>query len=296
MRFNKPPKTVDEQIQLLQSRGMQIDDLEQARHYLSHINYYRLAGYWIPFESNHQTHQFKSGTNFDQVINLYDFDRELRLLVLDAIERIEVSFRTQFAYFMAHNHGTHSYLDASLAREDKYWNNNLESLKREISQSDELFIQHYQNKYTTPSLPPIWSVCEIMSFGLLSRWFKNLRPMTTRKAISAKYEIDNKVLESIMHHLTSVRNICAHHSRLWNCKFTITLKLPKKPTRLVNNFNSSQPRRFYNTLVILAWFLGIVSPASSWEKRLITLLDSYPNNLSKMGFPSNYKKYPIWTV
>jgi abortive infection bacteriophage resistance protein len=271
MHFNKLPKTVDEQIQLLQSRGMEIDDLEQARHYLSHINYYRLAGYWIPFESNHQTHQFKRGTNFNQVISLYDFDRELRLLVLDAIERIEVSFRTQFTYFMAHNHGTHSYLDANLARNKKYWEYNLKRLKDQINQSDELFIKHYQNKYSRPDLPPIWSVCEIMSFGTLSRWFRNLSPMPTRKAISAKYQIDNKVLESIMHHLTSLRNICAHHSRLWNRKFTVTLKSPKKPQELVNNFNlntsQDQERRIYNTLVLLAWFSGIVSPASSWGKK-----------------------------
>ena len=192
MRFNKTPKTIDEQIQLLQSRGMEIDDIEQARHYLSHINYYRLAGYWIPFEINHETHEFKTGTNFNQVISLYDFDRELRLIILDMIERIEVSFRTQLAYFMAHYHGSHSYLDSSLARRSQYWKDNLKSLKREISQSDELFIQHYQNKYTDPPYPPVWSVCEIMSFGLLSRWFKNLRPMKTRKAISAIYQLDNK--------------------------------------------------------------------------------------------------------
>lgn len=296
MRFNKSPKTIDEQIQLLQSRGMQINDLGQARHYLSHINYYRLTGYWLPFEANHQTHQFKSGTSFDAVINLYDFDRELRLLVLDAIERIEVSFRTQWAYFMAHKHGSHGYLDKSLARQYQYWNDNLDSLKKEISRSDELFIQHYQTKYTVPSLPPVWSVCEVMSLGLLSRWFKNLRPMPTRKAIAAMYQLDNKVLASIMHHLTQVRNICAHHSRLWNRKFTVTLKLPKNPALLVTNFNPSEPRRLYNTLVILAWLLGIVSPSSSWKKKLVTLLESYQIDLTQMGFPSNYRKYWLWTV
>lgn len=124
--------------------------------------------------------------------------------------------------------------------------------------------------------------------------------MPTRKAISAKYQIDNKVLESIMHHLTSLRNICAHHSRLWNRKFTVTLKSPKKPQELVNNFNlntsQDQERRIYNTLVLLAWFSGIVSPASSWGKKLITLLDSSPNNLIHMGFPPDYKNNPIWKV
>ena len=99
-----------------------------------------------------------------------------------------------------------------------------------------------------------------------------------------------------MHHLTSLRNICAHHSRLWNRKFTITLKLPKTPQNLVRNFNQSEPRRLYNSLVILIWLLKIVNPKSSWEKQLVALLNSCPNNLRQMGFPDDYQTYLIWTV
>src|SRR5690554_5245430 len=93
MDFTKPASTWDEQIELLRSRGLEIPDLEQARHYLSHINYYRLTGYWLPFEADHSIHRFKARASFDDVLNLYIFDREFRLLLLDAIERIEVSLR-----------------------------------------------------------------------------------------------------------------------------------------------------------------------------------------------------------
>ena len=97
MRFNKPPKTFDEQVTLLESRGMVIEDLSRAKRYLSHLNYYRLAAYWLPFEETHSPHCFKPDTQFNTVLEHYIFDRELRLLVMDAIERIEVSLRTRWA-------------------------------------------------------------------------------------------------------------------------------------------------------------------------------------------------------
>src|SRR5690554_6690380 len=144
MDFTKPASTWDEQIELLRSRGLRIPDHDQARHYLSHINYYRLTGYWLPFEADHGTHRFKARASLDDVLNLYIFDREFRLLLLDAIERIEVSLRAQWAYHMAHQHGPHSYLDAGHATDLRLHARHLAKLQDEISRSDELFIQHYQ--------------------------------------------------------------------------------------------------------------------------------------------------------
>lgn len=112
--YTKPALTIAQQVALLQSRGMVISHTATTEHYLSQINYYRLCAYWLPFESDHVTHTFKQGTSFEQVLDLYIFDRELRLLVLDAIERIEIAIRTQLSYQLAlnnryrqHNNGTH---------------------------------------------------------------------------------------------------------------------------------------------------------------------------------------------
>ena len=114
MQFTKPPKTFDEQVVLLESRGMEIGDLGRAKRYLSHLNHYRLAAYWLPFEETHSPHRFKPDTHFNTVLERYIFDRELRLVVMDAIERIEVSLRTQWAYYLSHTYGPHAHLDASL--------------------------------------------------------------------------------------------------------------------------------------------------------------------------------------
>ena len=95
MLFIKPPTSYQQQIDLLIARGISIENHDRARCFLSHLNYYRLSAYWLPFEREHANHQFKPGTTFDSVVEHYDFDRELRLLIMDAIERFEVSLKGQ---------------------------------------------------------------------------------------------------------------------------------------------------------------------------------------------------------
>lgn len=192
--FAKPPLTYSDQVQLLVRRGMIIPDPARTEFYLQHLNYYRLGAYWLPFEEDHGSHQFRAGTTFDDVLNLYIFDREMRLLVLDAIERFEVSVRSQWAYCLAHLHGSHAHLDSSLAL-PKWKERNLRQLTEEVERSDEQFIKHLKNNYSDP-LPPVWAVCEVMSLGLLSRWYSNLGPKATRRAIADVYRIDEVVLGS----------------------------------------------------------------------------------------------------
>jgi abortive infection bacteriophage resistance protein len=257
--FAKPATTHAQQVALLQQRGMVIDDPAAAEFYLQHLNYYRLGAYWLPFEADHATHTFKPSTHFAQVLDLYVFDRELRLLVLDAIERVEVSVRSQWAYQLAHQHGPHAHLDVTLAFKPHLWQTNIDKLSDEVGRSDEAFIKHLQNTYSE-SLPPVWAVCEVMSLGLLSRWYNNLKPMPTRRAIAAAYGVDEKVLESWLRHLSLVRNTCAHHSRLWNREFTITPLLPRnKPAGLAAQFHVGS-RKLYNALVILLHCMDVIAP------------------------------------
>jgi len=143
--FIKPPTTHKQQVELLRERGMAFDNSTTAELYLQHLNYYRLSAYWLPFEADHSTHRFWPNTHFDQVLNLYVFDRELRLLVLDSIERVEVSVRSQWAYQMAHHHGAHAHLDASIAFRYHLWQQNLNKLNGEVARSDETFIKHLQS-------------------------------------------------------------------------------------------------------------------------------------------------------
>ena len=272
---------------------MEISDLAQAEFYLQHLNYYRLGAYWLPFESDHTTHVFRSGTKFEEVLSLYVFDRELRLLMLDAIERVEVSIRSQWAYQIAHLHNPHGHLDATLSVNNSRWQKNLAKLTTEVNRSDENFIKHLITNYSE-ALPPIWAVCEVMSLGLLSRWFDNLKPMKTRRAIAMVYGVDEQVLASWLRHLSLVRNICAHHSRLWNRDFTITPTLPRnKPVGLASQCVLGS-RKLYNTLIILLHLMDMIAPKHIWRIRVKDLLKKHEIPVTAMGFPVDWGESKIW--
>lgn len=236
MRFDKPFQTIQQQIEILTKRGLIID--EDAEHYLKHLNYYRLSGYWLPFQKDTKTHLFNSNTKFSDVLNLYTFDREFRLLLLDAIERIEVSIRTHWAYYFSKEYGPHAYLDCHLSNNVQWHAQNLLLLEKERQRSDEQFIKHFDSNNNTP---PIWAICEVMSLGLLSRWLKSLKPSSCRNEIGHSYGLDYGVLISFIEHLTYLRNLCAHHSRVWNRKMIKTMKVPhSKPKNLISSFNNEK--------------------------------------------------------
>ena len=290
---------MEEQLDLLICRGLECQNRELPLHCLGHLNYYRLAGYWLPFESDHATHQFKAGTRFEDIMNLYIFDRELRLLVLDAIERIEVSIRTGLAYHLSHQYGPHTHLDSSIFKTpSEYWNYEKQKTKLAggTDRSREIFIQHHRERYDEP-LPPLWVSVEVMTLGQLSKWYANLRKREDRNAIAHRYDLDEGNLCSFLHHLTTIRNLCAHHSRLWNRKFTFTFKLPnKRPSLLVKSFNTHDRSRIYNTLTTLAWMMDCISPEHHWKLRLKRLLERHGVSLRLMGFPEGFTSNRIWAT
>lgn len=292
--YTKPALALGQQVERLVQRGMVVADREKAEFYLRHLNYYRLAGYWLPFESAHTPHQFREGTTFEQVLDLYVFDRELRLLALDAIERVEVSVRSQWAHVLGTQAGSHAHLDASLAHQPLEWAMNLTSLAKEVERSHEPFIKHFKKTYSE-ALPPIWATCEVMSLGSLSRWYAQVRPMPLRRQIADAYDLDEGVLESFLHALTVIRNVCAHHSRLWNRELRVQPMKPKRPDAL-NASWSSNGHRIHNSLLILGYFLDVISPGHSWRTRLVDLLDRHTPDLVAMGFPTTWRTAPLWRI
>ena len=294
MRFTKPPLSHDEQIDLLIERGLSIPDRDRARHYLTHINYYRLGAYWLPFEADHATHEFRPGVTFDDVLNLYIFDREFRLLLLDAIERIEVSVRTAWAYHMAHTHGPHCHLDRDNFAPRFDYARARTKLEGELARSQETFVRHLMQAYDEP-LPPIWALVEVMSFGALSIWFQNTKRRRDRNAVARQYGLDERILTSFLHHLTTVRNHCAHHARLWNREFTITPSIPDHgPRNLLESLEHDGNRRIYNTLTLMLFFMNQLSPAHHWRDRLFRLIQDLGVDVSEMGFPADWRSRPLW--
>jgi abortive infection bacteriophage resistance protein len=326
MKFEKAPESFDQQVNRLSDRGMVIPDRAVAVHYLGNLNYYRLSAYWRPFETDTKTHRFRPGTEFEDVLDLYrigktkilakpvripgltpfrpwrealtcsTFDRELRLLVMDAIERVEVSVRTRLSYELSYRHrDPHPHLDPELFHDKEKYRKMCAELENEAKKSSEEFARHMREKYDEP-LPPMWAAVELMSFGQLSRWYANLRERGDRKAIAEYYGLDEKYLVSFLHHLNTIRNLCAHHSRLWNREITVTIKLPRRPAVLASSLNDDNRgrRRIYNTLVILAYLMDIISPRHHWKQRLEVLLGEHRIDIHRMGFPPGFVNRPIW--
>ncbi|HRG15287.1 MAG TPA: Abi family protein [Pseudomonadota bacterium] len=250
MKYDKPGLTAEQQIDQLRERGMAFGDVGRATHYLRELNYYRLSGYWLRLEQDHGSHTFKPGAVFEDVLADYVFDRELKLLVLDAVERVEVSIRTRWAHILGLRHGAHAHLDGTLFKpRSQQWNHPtaVGKLVQGVEQSRERFIRHLRETYDE-LLPPIWAAVEVMSLGQISSWFSNLRHAADRNAVAEGYGLDEVLLASFLHHISVVRNICAHHARLWDRGLHLKAQLPRKhPDALVSSLNHGEGGSIYNT-------------------------------------------------
>ncbi|NEN75530.1 Abi family protein [Pelistega sp. NLN82] len=338
--FSKPEKTNSELIVEWENRGLNIPDKKYAEHYLDFISYYRLSAYTIPFQiSTAKTHQFKENTYFDDILNLYIFDRELRLLIMDAIERIEVAVRAQicnvFSLAKDENNNTFGafwYLDGKhflhkfphfrfLAKLEKQLLEEKERLERDINHiskrnipeeqkqtliantKKENFLRHYLSQYDEPRLPPCWMMIEMLTWGELSHLYANLQSSVLKKQVAKNLGLNAEILESWLKVFNSIRNFCAHHSRLWNRELGVAIKIPqsaqikwlsKEPSRSQLK-NIQYGRRIYSILIALQSILYTVNPKSSWAKRLKELMDKYPNiSLSNMGMPIDWYEDIFW--
>lgn len=310
--FDKPAYSVEQHLDTLRDRGLDISNESKARHYLSNISYFRLSAYTRPlYTPNEPEHHFLAGTRFDDVLELYVFDRELRLLLLDAIERLEVALRAQLTNTLAEHHGPHGYLDASLfdTRYNHAWLLNKledEAKAREV----EAFLAHYRSKYTTaPLQPPIWMAVELLTFKEVSTLFANLRQAQDTQRIEAHFGWKFPLLKSWFRSLSDLRNVCAHHARVWNREFGSRPEMPKKiphywpaipeaiatSARVQLSQTLNPRRRLYLQLVVIESLLQVVCPESHWAERLIALLDCYPQvSRPHMGFPPDWGKEAFW--
>lgn len=232
---------------------------------------------------------------------IYRFDRELRLLVLDAIERIEIALRSVLNNEMSMRHGSHWFMDVrsfSPRFDHARFIADIEAELRiavsgqmPIQPHQEVFINHYYAKYGDPYLPPSWMVMETLSLGVLSRIFTNLDLGNERIAIAQSFATDEFVLRGWFHVLSYVRNLCAHHARLWNRQLVLKFR---QVARRHQSFLATTDR-FYAVAVVLYDLLQHVAPGTQWHIRLRDLIARHPAVApGAMGFPANWQQVPFW--
>jgi abortive infection bacteriophage resistance protein len=306
--FRKPALALEEQAILLASRRLIFENWAEAHEHLEHIGYYRFTGYLRPFKiggNGPDKEDFRPNTTFEMVHDRYIFDRKLRLLALDAIEKIEIALRAAINNSVANRHGPHWFQDANNFAKPNWFNPRkfninhwhasfIDDIKKQIGHDKEtrrdLFIKHYYDKYDSPELPPCWMVFEAVSFGSVSQCFKFLKHPEYQDTCT-KFGLNHQILSSWMHSISYSRNICAHHARFWNRIFTIK---PIIPNARRGDFNSGNDR-LYAVLLVLQIILRKIWSSNHWAETLRDLLSEHQNiPLVAMGFPNNWQQNAVW--
>lgn len=330
MSYEKPWKSYQEQLEQLTKRGLIVTDTEKALHYLERIGYYRLSGYLYPFRERSgvccplypengkkfkkgNTNRlalegFKQGACFQNAVELYVFDKKLRLLILDALERIEIGLRVDISHSLGKK-DRFAYLkpeclfDGFAVQLDKrtgltshhQWLTKHAGL---VGRSKEDFVKHHKSKYGLPL--PIWVVCEIWDFGTLSTLFAGMKEVD-QDQIAQKYGLSNgRIVASWLRSLNYLRNVCAHHSRLWNRNIIDSPKLPSaEEVSWVEPFigNKHCQTRVFLLLCISKHLLTTINPNTTWWERLNQLLSEFPDlshlelDLKSMGIVENMEQW-----
>lgn len=294
----KPAKTIQEQIQLLQDRGMLFHNVADAPHFLGNISYYRLKGYWWEMQSDKVNHKFHPNNYFEDIIDLYNFDRHFRLIVFNAIERIEIALRTKLIYHMSLAYGPHWHNETQYFEKYKNHLGFKSKLTRDLANSSEEFIiKHYDNHVTEN--PESWKALEILTLGSLSKLYQNLNHQLPEKAkIATEFGLNNqKYLASWLLSTTYIRNIIAHHGRLWNRVIINKYDWPKstKDPLLSYTPNQYQRRKIFPLVSAILYMNNRISPGHHIKDELLDLFQQFPNTpLYKMGFPKNWQIEPLW--
>ena len=301
MKYSKPPLSIQDQINLWKSRGLIVPDEIEASHYLENVGYYRISGYTLPFQQKTgvHPHQFKPSTQFNDILNIYRFDCNLRALVMVAIEKIELSFRTRFSNTMAIKYNDPFWYMRKDIFEDGFNHANFlqqvaedtgnPAFPNNASKGMDVFLKHFYSTYSDPKLPPSRMIVEVTSFSTWCRIFPFLKLRSDKKEIADKFQLPWQTLASWVHAASHVRNICAHHGRLWNREFTITPTFESHP-----KFGVKDNTRFYAQSVVLGYFMKQVSAKMHWGQSLLALIKNHHFIDPKaMGFPP-WAENAVW--
>jgi len=293
---NKPAFTIADQLQLLKSRGLLFRNEILAAHFLGIISYYRLKGYWWDMQNDRTTHQFNPNSYFEDIMDRYNFDRQLRLILFDAIELIEIALRTKLIYHLSLTFSSLWYLNPDLFDDSVKHSQHLKDLKLEFDRSQEIFVKGQRSRFPN-SDADAWKIMEVASFGTLSKFYKNLKHQLPEKAIIANEMGLNlqSELSSWLEAINYVRNIIAHHSRLWS------RNMVKRPIDQLNNpigdwFSSSlspvQSKKPFLIISSMVFLCNNLTPDHCIKLKLFVDNPNIP--IYKLGFLNNWYNQPIW--
>ncbi len=331
--YAKKACTTQQHLALWQQRGLAIGDPDVAAAHLDRIGYYRLSAYTCPFRLP-GLEQFRQGTTFAHIQDLYCFDEQLRLLLLEALSNIEIAVRSALSNHMAVRlQNPFWYLDPQHFKRDydhaqllavvrdkigketgrlnrdrqqvRQRNLSAEAQARLMAQIEkENFLRHYIAKGYQPPEPPSWMMIELLTWGDLSHLYAGLSLAADRKAIARRLGTEAVLLASWLRALNHLRNLCAHHERIWNREFGVSPKIPTSAhvpwpicTVETQSTRESCRRRVYVFIAVLAVLNKSLPDPDGWKSRLFSLLGRRSaSELLSMGIEANWRRDPFWNV
>lgn len=321
--FDKPYLGRRKLIELMRERGLIIEDEALAFRALERIGYYRLTGYFLPFQDTKSPlapHDFHPGARLEDVLALYSFDTELRCLLNQALEKLEVALRTSICEHMCSQYGAHWYtasksfetgkhtgilekaanhLDFDLQNDRPYKQINADKKSRQ------LFLDHYYDKYDDPKMPAAWMLREIASFGFWAQVYEALQPRDRRQVANLwrhpdGQRIDDELLLSWLWSISILRNRCAHHTRITNRNFPFAPKLPDKNPSKDLFYSKTDDLR---TLLVIVFILTrSANPEFDLRGKLLSLFQVFSsvNIEDATGFSmeskNDWKETSFWTL
>jgi abortive infection bacteriophage resistance protein len=298
MAVNKDSRTIAEQIALLKSRGMLMRDEQKAAFFLNHISYFRLKSYWWDMQTDCVTHVFASGSYFEDVIARYNFDRRLRLILFDAIESIEIALRTKLIYRLSQAYGGLWYLNDGIVTDKAKHRECLADLQTEFARTGETFAKDFRRKYPNDN-PDAWMIFEVASFGTLSKIYGNLNSQLPQKSLIANEFGLNSVsdLSSWLAAISYMRNVVAHHSRVFGRNVLKRPVLPRNPRNrwLQFEITPAQEKKTFVVISAMVYLCDAINPDNEIKNKLLSLFDTHPEiPIYKMGFFNNWRHEPLW--
>ena len=301
---HQQPKSVKQQVESLCKRGMALDE-NRATETLSQVSYFRLKPYWWDMRDWDTDEDFLDTASFSLVVDRYNFDRSLRLILFEAIEIIEISLRTKIINHLSEAHGGLWYLDKKLFDNEALFEEHLLDLKYEFERSKDKFVEDFKrdNDWRYDELagdhPDAWVIFEVATFGTLSKIYKNLKHQLPAKSAVAKdfgmyFSNDfSNWLEGI----SVFRNMIAHHTRLWNFLLTKTPTVPKSYPNswLKANYSQNQKKTPYFTICNMVYLCNAVRPDNHVKSNIMSLIaKSSSLNLRRWGFIDGWEEEPLW--
>lgn len=297
--YPKPPLQNTQLINKMQTSGIQISDVAGAEKILLEIGYYRLKGYFFDL-IDPVTKKVPTGTTFDMILKIYEFDAKLSHILFEFLTKIEIALRARLVDALSIFNDTLIYNDPSVFDDKEYYWKNQASIASEIAQSNDVFIKHNFDKHD--GAIPIWAVVEVMSFGTLSKVTKTLKTKGTQSAYSilafhypfktpkGNIAIPSKaMLSSWIQAVSVMRNICAHNSRIYNRSFTTIPKL------IATDVINPAPK-FNGVYQIILAMKYLRSSDDSWKQfvsNLNSLFSKYSNVVTpnKLHFPNDWANH-----